>query len=170
MACPTLIWSYVRTRQQSGVVLGHRQASLCPAAAWPCLCVPRVCWVSRAHALWSVLGVCTLMWAQTASAKGCTLGCAVTPVAPVSLCILGSVCCVTAPGQTFQLSNGGFCPCPSHVDVSGGVHTLPAMHVCNPCAMHAPGPAQLLPGPAQAFWGGLTCVAMMRVFATVASP
>lgn len=113
----------------------------------------------------SVSGMCTLMCAETASARGCSLVCAVSPV---SLCILGSVCCVTTPGQAIWLSNGGFCLCPSHVDVSVGIHT-PAMHIYNTHVVHVPGSAQVLPGPAQAFWGSVVCVAMVRVFATVAS-
>lgn len=107
------------------------------------------------------------VWAQTASAKGCTLVCAVTRVARVSLWILGSVCCMTTPDQIFWLSNGGFCPCPSHVDVSVGIHT-PAMHVYKTHVMHVPGTAQLLPCPAQAFWGRVTSVAIERIFATTA--
>lgn len=161
--CGGLSHTQLELREDMPAEWGCAEAQAGMTVPHCCLaCVCPMCAGSAEHH--GVYQVCAHVWAQTAC---CTLVCAVTPVAPVSLCILGSVCCVTTPGLTFQLSNGGFCPCPSHVDVSVGIHT-PALHIYNPCVMHVPGPAQLLPGPAQAFWGRVTCVTMVTFFATVA--
>lgn len=43
---------------------------------------------------------------------------------------------MTTPGQTFQLRNESFCSCTSCVDVVLSIHTLHAMHMHVPHAMH----------------------------------
>lgn len=109
----------------SAPLLPNVHACVCPVCAGTAeLMHPGVC------------RICAHSWAQTASDRCCTLVCAVTPVALVSLCILGSVCCMTTLGQIFCLDNGSFCPCPSHVDVSVGIHTA-AMHMCNTHALNS---------------------------------
>lgn len=128
-------WGHARERagrQAAGITL----PCCCLAMAACALCVPSP---------------------QMGSAEPCTMECARHVHMCVGTCCIclglhagvcceswGSVCQVTTPGQTFQLRNGGFCPCTSHVDMVLGIHTLHAMHMhvrhahaCAPCHAYA---------------------------------
>lgn len=76
----------------------------------------------------------------------------------------GSVLLVTTPAQAFQLGNGGFCPCASHVDVSLGIHMSHAMHIPVLRDMHVPCSAEPLLSPAQGFGDGVTHLAPVSSF------